>query len=123
MESPSYLEVYPDAVMRAGQQTTDTAGAWQTWSTRIRMHVGHTDNAVRSTHISAALDVLAERVVPVAARVGQRVADLGVVTTSAGVVVADSDGVSAELLHQQSGAAAGQASVLSRPIDGSAAAV
>ncbi|QSB13673.1 hypothetical protein JQS43_19145 [Natronosporangium hydrolyticum] len=63
------------------------------------------------------MDRYAEMVVPAATRVGQRVANLGVDTTSAGSVVHNSDVDAATTLHRQSGTAAEQGSFLSRPVN------
>jgi hypothetical protein len=117
MTNPDFVEVYPDAVIRAGHATTDTESLWRTWGSRIRITLEGADSSLGSAALFEHVKAYAEGVVSDANRVGQQVANLGVHTSSAGGTVAGADGDAEAVLHQQAGAVAGQGTALNRPVN------
>lgn len=117
MTNPDFVEVYPDAVIRAGHATADTESMWRTWGSRIRTTFEGADSSLGSAVVFEHVKAYAEGVVSDATRVGQQVANLGLHTASAGGTVAEADGDAEAVVHQQAGSVAGQGTALRRPVN------
>lgn len=100
MTGSAFLDVATDVVARSGGATAGTAGDWDSWGDRSRVVLGAAEVDVRSAAVADALAEYATAVVSAASQVGRQVSNLGVETTSAAVVIEDTDAESAALLQQ-----------------------
>lgn len=118
MSTPDYFEVDPYIVGLAGEQTTATAEAWQTWGDRARTRLEVAGPDLVSTRVSAALGDYAALWCPELQAVSAEVAALGISTAGAANVIGEADRQAADSLAGDAAEVCGQQSVLRRPING-----
>ncbi|QSB13468.1 hypothetical protein JQS43_17930 [Natronosporangium hydrolyticum] len=118
-----FITVDPDAVGQAGRSTAATTGAWRSWGNRTRSQFDVTTEQVVNSRLARAFGDYAAQWQPKIQVIAEEVVALGVGTTSAANTVDNGDVDSAAQLGTQTALASEQGSLLSRPINGSSAAV
>ncbi|QSB16421.1 hypothetical protein JQS43_09135 [Natronosporangium hydrolyticum] len=114
---PEHLEADVDVVHSAAKETDAMSGSWQQWGTHVQLCFADTSRAVRNSRLGVAVTNYTAEVNPIAQRMAGRVATLGGATADAAITVNSADQDAEAVLVAQHGAAAGQSTVLNRPVN------
>ncbi len=116
--SEGYLDLDPEAVGNAGNNTAATSGAWSGWAGRAEGLLRDAVGGARESSVSSAFEGYLSTWNPSMQALARQVHALGSNATAASGVMAGADGDSASLLGEQTAAAEATGSHLSRPITG-----